>query len=88
MDYDKETIKNEIYIKLKRYPFKVQAFTFEYIYDSYISKANQEISKKTTNGLKNAMTILTALKEIMKEINYKKENQTLEIPQSIHIQKK
>lgn len=91
MDYDKETIKKEIYGKLTKYaecPLSIQVFRFEYIYDSYISRMNNETDKKTQEGIKNVMTILTALKEIMIEINYDKENQTLEIPQSIHIQKK
>lgn len=77
MDYDKETIKNQIYEKLKKYPLGVQAFIFEYEYDSYTSKIDQEIATKTLNGLENARIILTALKEIMLETGFDKESQTL-----------
>lgn len=83
MNYDKEAIKNEIYKKLFKCaecPLSVQIFRFEYIYDSYISRMNNEADKKTQDGINNALIILTALKEIMLETKYDKKNQTIRIP--------
>lgn len=78
MRYDLEEIKKHIYTSLKNRPNEIKKATFEYLYDYYTDMANRELLSKTIEGLDNATTILSALKEVMQELNINIESKAIE----------